>query len=557
MIKFKKILSIFMLYISIISTATTIHAEDQHSSIGGSFYSSSYVAEQLEKPTAEKETDQETKSIVQTDALKHEASEIAQPLPEINQPLIDISEAEDADFSFFNDPYLFEQYEQQPLHDLTQLGEASTTAATKKPIVDMSESRDVDFSYFNDPYAFEKFRSGLPIKAKFGGYVQHSSWWDSRQGEEGGDGYVFVTPKPREFDVDCRDINARGEFNMSMIETRMRVELFGPKILGAKSFAYIETDFYGSNIVITRLRLRHAFIELTWQEDKKVLLGQFWHPMFLVKTFPLVVSFDGGLPVTPFSRNPQIRYTYFGDKKELMIGAMTQLQFTSDGPIGFSSTYIRNSRMPELMIRGAYDTDTLYAGIGLSFLRLKPRIESNKGFRVNEYINSLRATAFATLKFDPVEIRQQLCYAQNANDIAMFSGFAVTSVNPTTDERRYTNTSIVSYWMDININRQIEPGLFIGVSKNLGAHSNIIQCLIDPATHEEERTIYNFSDIASQCDTIFRVSPRIRFHILPVDFATEIEYTRSAFGCINNKARIENADPVSNTRLLFTAYFYF
>ncbi len=474
----------------------------------------------------------------------------------IEQPILDPSEAREVDYSYFNDPYLLEQQTQQPLYDLTQVGVSTegVAADAEKPIVDMAETDEVDFSYFNDPYAFDKFRTGLPVKAKLGGYVQHSSWWDSRQGVEGGDGYYFIYPKNRKFDVDCRDINARGEFNMTMIETRLRGEFFGPKILGAKTFAYIEGDFFGSGVVINRFRLRHAFIQMTWDDHSKILLGQFWHPMFVVKCFPLTVSFNGGVPINPYARNPQVRYVNFEGNKELLIAAVAQLQFTSNGPIGFSSTYVRNARLPILVARAAYDTDNIYAGGGVTFQRLQPRIESDKGFRVNEYINSVQAFAFATVKFEPIEIRQQFTYAQNANDLAMLSGFAVTSVNPTTDERHYTNTAVASYWMDININRKIEPGLFIGVSKNLGARRDIIQCIKDPATEEEQSTIYSFGE---DIDTLFRATPRVRFHVLPVDFAVEIEYTRASFGCLDNKAKVQNTNSVANTRLLFTTYYYF
>ena len=165
--------------------------------------------------------------------------------------------------------------------------------------------------------------------------------------------------------------------------------------------------------------------------------------------------------------------------------------------------------------------------------------------------------AFNTIKFGPLEIRSQLTYAQNANYLAMISGFAVSSLNPTTDERKYTNLSSINYWVDINIDRKIEPGLFVGIGKNLGARRNIIQCIFDPATGEEEKTIYGLFDDGDQIDTIFRVSPRVRFHLLPIDFAAEVQYTRAAYGCINNRGRIENVDPVANTRLIFTAYYYF
>jgi hypothetical protein len=299
--------------------------------------------------------------------------------------------------------------------------------------------------------------------------------------------------------------------------------------------------------------MRSAFLQLNWKESK-LLLGQFYHPMFVIRTFPLNISIEAGAPIAPFSRNPQIRYTIFKNNYEILFAALTQLQFTDTGPEGFSSIYIRNSRMPMYIIRAAYDIDHIYAGAAILFERLKPRIESNKGFSVNESINSTQATAFATMKFEPLEIRQQITYAQNANDISIIGGFAVSSVDPATDKRHYTNLNTLSYWMDINIDRRIEPGLFIGIAKNLGANSNVIQCLPDPKTDTPEETLYFFG---KGIDTLFKISPRIRWHILPIDFATEVAYTRATYGCINNRGRIENAAPVSNTRLIFAAYYYF
>lgn len=474
------------------------------------------------------------------------------------------NEAADIDYSFYRDPYLMQQVEQSASQVTPDLPpEELIASGAEIPTVDLDENRDVDYSYFNDPYAFQTFRKALPVKARLSGYVQHSSWWDSRQNTEFGDGYVLFYPKKRKFDVDCRDINARGEFNMINIETRCRGEFVGPEILGAKSFAYIEADIFGTDfttltaIGINRWRIRHAFMELTWPKAR-VLLGQFWHPIFVVKTFPLTVSFDGGIPTEPFSRNPQVRIIATNNKgTELLLAATSQLAFPSNGPIGFSTTYQRNSRLPDFIVRLSHETEHNYGGFGFTFLRLKPRLESNKGFRVNESINSMDFFAFNTIKFDPLEIRSQLTYGQNSNYLAMIGGFAVSSLNPTTDERKYTNLSSINYWVDINVNRKIEPGLFIGIGKNLGARRNIIQCIFDPATGEDEKTIYGLFDDGDQIDTVFRVSPRVRFHVLPIDFAAEVEYTRAGYGCINNRGRIENVDPVANTRLIFTAYYYF
>ena len=480
---------------------------------------------------------------------------------EQHQPIVDLREALDTDYAFFNDPYL--QAELQPLHDLTQVGlgpkgiikKEEAPEGAHEPIVDPSEAFDVDFSYFNDPYAFEKFRK-LPIKAILSGYVQHSAWWDSRQVVGLVEDYILFFPKKRVFDVDCNDINSRGQFNMTMVETRIRGELYGPKVLGANTFAYIETDFIGDAVFINRLRVRNAFLQMTW-EKATVLMGQFWSPMFIIKTFPLTVAFDGGVPIELFARSPQVRITANVGNTELVFAALSQLDFVSNGPIGFSTTYLRNARIPELIARIAHQREHVYAGAGVSFLRLKPRLESNKGFKVREYINSVRCVLFGTVKFEPLEIRSSFSYSENGTNLAGISGYAVATVNPTTDERTYTNTRAISSWLDINVNKRIEPGIFIGVTKNLGAGRQIIPCVYNPKTDEDEHTIYTLFGDAEQLDTVFEVTPRIRFHVLPVDFAFEYRYIRAGFGCIDQRARPHNIDPVSDNRILFTAYYYF
>lgn len=469
------------------------------------------------------------------------------------KPIIDPRESQDVDFSFFNDPYLTEQYEKQPLTDLSKLGIDDTGNDAGAPIVDAAESRDVDFSFFNDPYAFEKFRD-LPIKAKFGGFVQYSSWWDSRQVNAVADGYVCLFPLPKLFDVDCKDINARGDANGGFLETRLRGEFYGPKVLGAESYAYLESDFIGSGVVANRLRIRHALMKFTWPNGSEILLGQYWNPAFEVRCYPLTVSFGVGEPNAVFARNPQIRYRYAKDHKEFILAAVAQIDAVNTGPIGPSSTYLRDSRLPMLYARGAYDSERVYAGALVSFERLVPRLASNKGYRVNESINSAVALLFAKVIFGSLEIRQNLIFSQNANNLVLLGGYGVTSVNPATDERKYTNLNTLTYWMDINIKRKIEPGLFIGIAKNLGAHKDVIPCITSPSTGVQEATVYG---LGVDIDTLVRIVPRVRWHILPVDFCAEIEVIRAAYGCLNEKAQVKNTDPTTNIRLLFTTYYYF
>lgn len=471
-------------------------------------------------------------------------------------PIVDPSEAQDVDYTFYNDPYIFDQQKHQPLVDLYKAGVFEDSkveiSEDKTPDVDESITYDIDFTFFNDPYAFENFRN-LPIKAKFGGFVQYSSWWDSRQVVTFGDGYILLFPERAIFDVDCRDINARGNYNAGFLETRLRAEFFGPKIFGAESYAYVDTDFFGSGLVANRLRVRHALSKLTWNPSE-IMMGQFWNPTFEPKCYPLTIDFGIGLPNAIFARNPQLRYTYRGNKKEFIIAAAAQIEHVNTGPIGPSSIYLRNSRTPMLYARGAYDHDTVYAGACISYQRIVPRLSSTKGYRVNEAVNSAIAVLFAKIVFDAFEIRQNLIFSQNASNLNLLGGYAVSTVNPVTDERSYTNLNTLSYWIDLNYKRKIEPGIFLGIAKNFGARKDIIPCIKNIQTDTEEATIYG---LGFAIDTLLRLSPRVRYHALPADFCAEIEIVRAAYGCLNDKAQVKNTDPVTNIRLLLTTYYYF
>jgi hypothetical protein len=474
--------------------------------------------------------------------------------------LVNALTEDEADSAFIIAPYALEHTESTLLHDTiaeptTLMPDTSQdlTLASLSPLD--NPKLPVDYPYFQDPYAVANYEH-IPIKAKFSGYIQYSSWWDSRQIAQLGDDYVLAYPKRALYDADCKDINAHGDFNMTMLETRLRAEMYGPIILGAKTLGYIECDFFGDLIIINRYRLRNAFIRMKWPHVTGIF-GLFWHPMFVLKTFPLTVSFDGGLPMEPISRAPQISLTIHNKQTSLVLCAMAQLIFNSNGPLGYSSIYIRNARVPSLCARISHNMDHLYCGAGIDYLRLVPRLESNTGYKVHEFINSVSAFAFATVKFEPLEIRTQLTYAQNAADRLMISGYAVSAVNPTTDERTYTNIAALGYWIDINITRKIEPGLFIGITKNLGAQQPIIPCIFDPITGVEESTVYAFLDNSENISTVFRIAPRVRVHVLPADFAFELEYTRASWGCMGSSGKVHNANPVGNLRAIFTTYYYF
>lgn len=396
------------------------------------------------------------------------------------------------------------------------------------------------------------FNSGIPIK--FGGYIKHESYWDTRQVVGAREDQILLFPEPKDLDAECNDINAQGQYSSVALQTRMRLEIDGPEIGHASSRGIIEYDFFGRADIANIIRMRHAHIILDW-EKAQILAGQAYHPLYVIGVDPRTISFNTGIPLDTFSRNPQFRVTYLpNDHLHLLFCAATQLDFPTDGPIGSSSTYLRDSVVPMLDFR----IDTYFGdhriGAGVDFMRIQPRLKTNKDLKTRERLNSAIAILYANFKWDSVDTRTKLIYAQNATDHNMNGGYAVSCVDSTTDRRSYATLDQLAVWNDTKFTKSktVVPGWFIGFAKNLGANQPIIQS-IENEDGVEEKTIYGQGN---DINYIFRFSPRFEYNIENFTFALEIEYTRAAYGTISCDGDVVDTCPVGNTRILASLFYY-
>ncbi|TET05907.1 hypothetical protein E3J79_03895 [Candidatus Dependentiae bacterium] len=388
----------------------------------------------------------------------------------------------------------------------------------------------------------------------FSGYIKPEFFVDSRQVFGCRANQTLFNPECRLYDRCCRDINAHGQFNILAIESRVRTEIIGPSIGSAKSKGVIEADFYGvREDMINSLRMRHAYFSLTWK-NRELLLGQYWHPITSPECYPQTLSFNCGGPMDPYKRVPQIRITRFIRPLELIAAVSSAVHFVNNGPIGFSSSYLRNAIVPNLSFLIQARPSTHLIGAGIDFKRLVPRLVSNNNFKVSESINSLTALAYTAFNWETFALRAKIALAQNGSVFTLLGGYAVHSIQPDTDHRTYTNLNTITAWIDFNrVHKKVEPGCLIGYTKNLGATSTIIPCL--QQNDSCESLVYTF--LYPNIDYVFRISPRIRIYYKPVVFGAELEYTRAAFGQLNNRGRINCPRPVENIRLLLAAFYFF
>ena len=377
----------------------------------------------------------------------------------------------------------------------------------------------------------------------FSGFLKTDIMFDSRQTVSAREGHFLLYPSPEVLDINDEDINAKPNFNILSIQSRLTGKITGPDAFGAKTSGQLEAEFFGtSDGDINGFRLRHAFIKMDW-ENTSLLVGQTWHPMFITDLVPGTVSFNTGAPFNPFSRNPQIRFSVSVDKFKFMVAAISQRDFQSNGPAGFSSSYLRNSVLPEMHAQVLFASGGHFAGLAFDYKKLTPLLKTTQNVSTDASVNTFGASAFFKLNLDPVTIKTQGVYGSNLADLMMLGGYAVKSIDTVSGIQEYTDLKSFSVWCDISTGKEIEFGLFGGYSKSLGASDNIAGSYYGRGTDIEN---------------LFRVSPRVQFNSGKTRISTELEYTSAGYGTPDNmdKGKIKDIKSVANIRLL-VAFFYF
>jgi hypothetical protein len=298
--------------------------------------------------------------------------------------------------------------------------------------------------------------------------------------------------------------------------------------------------------------LRHAYLELAWP-NITFWAGQTWSPVYAPFDAPDTVQFRGVVPIGPFVRVPQLRVLYETEHIDLIGAALGTIGFFDDGPDGLRTRYFRNGMIPNFhgQIRGKFGQS--FIGAGVDFRHILPRLVTNQDIRTRETLSSVTAIAFAQLKKDNFTCNIKGTYAENALFYNMIGGYAVSSVDLFTDERTYTNLRTASVWTELIYGTCVEPGIYAGYVKNLGANKPIIEEVYKP-NGSTEPTIYG---IGLDIDWMIRVAPRIRWYKTPVIIGAEVQFTRTAFGTRDCEGKVRNTDPVNNTRFLLAFYYVF
>jgi hypothetical protein len=401
--------------------------------------------------------------------------------------------------------------------------------------------------------AQEKEESKFGIK--FSGFVKNDFFWDTRQTISAREGHFLLWPTPVNLDENGEDIFKQASFNFLAIQSRLSAKLTGPDALGAKTSGLIEGDFFAqANANINLFRLRHAFVKLNWKHTE-VMAGQYWNPLFVTSCFPGTVSFNTGTPLQSFARNPQVRVTYKTNGFSLLAAALGQRGYSSVGPLGASSHYLRNSAVPEMQLQVHYETSNedgmnIVAGAGAAYKTIVPRLSSNPApgftYKVDEKVGGLTAMAFSKLTTKPITAKLQVRYGENIADLLGISGFAATGItDASTGERSYAPLKSMTFWAEVHTNGNPQVGIFGGLTSNNGINETILPTV----------PVYGRGTTIRR---LYRIAPRIIYNVGKLRLAAEVEYTSADYGDNYDEFYIPaDITQATNLRVLTAIYYFF
>ncbi|MBP5676971.1 MAG: hypothetical protein J6W88_00570 [Bacteroidales bacterium] len=383
------------------------------------------------------------------------------------------------------------------------------------------------------------------------GFVNPHYYADSRSVVGGREDMMLFYPKPILLDSLGNDINDGWQANMLAITARLGLTINGPDIWGAKAKAYIEGDFTGStNATIDHLRLRHAYIDMLWENRRKIkkgdreydvlisshrlLAGQYWYPMVIHEIMPMTNPLNMGAPFHCYARQPQVRYEYYFLGLEAVAVASWQLDNMSQGLLNgapaSSTLFARHSLVPELNAQLRIRGEKIFYGVAINIKTIQPQVQTvyTAVQPSADLYTSFSWSLFGKANIGPVTVKAQTLLNNSLYEGCSLGGYLMLA------DSTFQDWHFNTVWLDIERNKgHWRPGLFMGYAKN-----------IDYGHHAD--ALYTFGR-GHDIDYLWRVQPRLTYTTgNGLSFTGEAEYTRAGY-----------KDPVGNLRLSLSMVYAF
>lgn len=387
------------------------------------------------------------------------------------------------------------------------------------------------------------------FETKLYGFVRTDFFYNSRESLAPFNDIFYLMPLDVDLDPLGEDINASSSAGIFAFISRLGVDIKGPNVGNATATAKIEMDFGGYSDFNMLLRLRHAYVNLNWEERGHTLIvGQTWHPLF-GSVMPYISNVSTGAPFQPFGRSPQLRYEYRTGGWLLTAAALYQMQYNSSGPNGSSNDYQIDSCIPELFAGFDYfSKGGFQVGGGVDMLNLAPRTESvidGVSYKVNELMTALSGELHLRYHNDKLNIGAKTIYASALDCMAMMGGYGATSISGENGEMEYAAIHNSTTWVNITYGKVWKPTLYVGYTKNLGTNEALLS----------SDTTYG---LGLDIDQLIGVNLGLTYNKPSWSVGLECSTSTAFYGDLNlATGRVINTHDVTNLRIAGNMTYYF
>ena len=310
-----------------------------------------------------------------------------------------------------------------------------------------------------------------------------------------------------------------------------------PDALGAEVTGYVESDFFGPNDdAVSTFRLRRAFVDLTW-DNRSVLFGQEWSPLFTLAAFPQTIATTTGAPFQPFARHPQIRFTYAPGRLQFTGVAAWQRDAFADIPFDGTPGFQQQQRaaLPGWHGHVQYHAgDRAMVGGGAHLKALQPEVTGDRF-----YTGAVQG--YGTVMTSVVDLRLKATYGATLTDHLMTGGYVFSA-----ETGDFHPLNLLSGWVDLDGHGTVAPGLFAGYLTNQGS--------ADPVGEDVTEATR-----APDIDVLWRVAPRLTLNYDALQFAFELEVTSAQYAerLDADFAPAGSTEAVTNVRGNVTVFLHF
>ena len=401
-----------------------------------------------------------------------------------------------------------------------------------------------------------------PAKFKLYGFIRNYAIFDSREVKAGTEDLYFYMPKDEAILANGTDNNENPSFRLLSLTTRLGLDVSGYQYGSMKLSGKVEADFYTKSGSTAILRLRQAYIGLSWdklgakaENTLLVNIGQTWHPM--AADMPHIVNLETGAPFNPFNRSPQIMANYsFGKKVTLTGGVIYGMQYLPVGPTSSSNLAVTKSAdfmkyglIPEVYAGFTFKpTASFTAKIGANLFSIKPRWKDEMG-PLSDRLTTV--SPFVFLQYtgkNGFQIRAKSILAEAGEHMNLLTGYGVSKIN-NDGSWEYTPMRSTASFVSVQYGKKWQVMGMVGYMRLLGTTEDLI---------DADHYWFNNSGF-SNIRQMFRATPTIAYNLGKLTLALEYNVTGVQYGKNMDAAGLVQDDLhwVLNHRILTMAKFTF